>query len=400
MRTLLRYCLFLPFLAAAVFAAAPVRKLGVVDVAVDKDAIAVRVSSNNPELNSLAIIAFRSHGRYIVRATDYSYDLRFTHLGGNQVKLDILRGRENAIAFSETVSGTSPRNALLRAADIAVGKTNGLGLRGFFTARLAFVGEGSGKKEIYVSDLFMGEAKRVTNDRALVLSPRWSPDGSRLVYTSYFQSGFPDIYMINMRSFDRSIYARFKGTNSGARFSPNGQQIAMVLSSSGTPEIWVGGAQGGLPVRRTRSDAVKSSPCWSPDGAQLVFAMEPGPQLYVMPAAGGTPRRLATGYRYTAEPDWSRAKPNLIACTVREGSRFQVAVYDSSKGSAQIVSQAAFDGIEPSWLADGRHLLYTARDRTTSVLCILDTETGRSTPITTNSGPIGSAMQASVLNAN
>ena len=49
------------------------------------------------------------------------------------------------------------------------------------TALGAFVGEGSGKKEIYASDLFLGEARKITSDRALVLSPRWSPDGSSLL---------------------------------------------------------------------------------------------------------------------------------------------------------------------------------------------------------------------------
>ena len=57
------------------------------------------------------------------------------------------------------------------------------------------------------------------------------------------------------------------------------------------------------------------------------------------------------------------------------------------------VSKASFDGVEPSWLADGRHLVYSARDRRTSVLCILDTVTGKSTPLTSSFGP---AMQASV----
>jgi len=105
--------------------------------------------------------------------------------------------------------------------------------------------------------------------------------------------------------------------------------------------------------------------------------------LYVMSAAGGAPRRLPVGFGYAAEPDWSRTNPNKIACTVRvPGGKFQIAVYDQAAGRGQVVSKAAFDGVEPSWLADGRHVVYTARDHRTSVLCILDTETGRSTRIT------------------
>jgi TolB protein len=290
-------------------------------------------------------------------------------------------------------TGTNARNALFRAADIAVQKTSGLNLRGFFTARLAFVVNRGNKGEIYASDLFLGETKQLTRDNSLVLTPRWAPDASRIIYTSYFRKGAPDIYLLDPVTGRRDEFASFKGTNSGARFSPNGQQVAMTLSGQGNAEIWTGSAQGRNLVRRTRSDTVKASPCWSPDGSRIVFTMEPGPQLYVMSAAGGTPQRLNVGFSYAAEPDWSRANPNKIACTVRVGGRYQIAVYDMATGTGKVVSKADFDGIEPAWLADGRHLVYTARDRSTSVLSILDTETGKSVRIT----PAGtSALQAGV----
>jgi TolB protein len=108
---------------------------------------------------------------------------------------------------------------------------------------------------------------------------------------------------------------------------------------------------------------VKSSPCWSPDGSQIVFAMDPGPQLYVMSASGTNCASCPWDSVTPAEPDWSRGNPNKIACTVRAGG-YQIAVFDLSTGTGKVVSKASFDGIEPSWLADGRHLVYTARDRT------------------------------------
>jgi TolB protein len=394
MQKLFRLGLLLTCFAAPVLA----RDLGDVVVAVEKNTIPVRVTCNSAELQKLALAAFNVHGRYRLEAGPGAvYDIRFSLVAPNQVRVDILKGRETAPAFSQTVSGTSGRNALLRAADIAVEKTNGQGLRGFFTARLAFVAEGSGHKEICTADLFIGEAKQLTHDRALALSPRWSPDGSRIIYTSFFQSGFPDIYVIDPATGGRSVFARFKGTNTGGRYSPNGQRVAMVLSSNGSPGIWVASASGGTPVKLVQSEFAKSSPCWSPDSSRLVFAQEPGPSLYVVSAGGGTPQRLVSGYRYTAEPDWSRTNPNKIACTVFDGGHYQIAVYDFTTQRAQVVSQAPFDAVEPSWLADGRHLVYTARDRSSSVLCVLDTETGKSTHLTTNSGVIGAAMQPSVL---
>jgi TolB protein len=379
-------------ISASVFAQGS-RKIGEVSVSVDANTIPVRIVASSPELQGAADTAFNAHGRYRRVASGHAYELKFTAVSANQVRVDITRGSAGTPVASEVATGTNARNALFRAADIAVQKTSGLNLRGFFTARLAFVVNRGNKGEIYASDLFLGETKQLTRDNSLVLTPRWAPDASRIIYTSYFRKGAPDIYLLDPVTGRRDEFASFKGTNSGARFSPNGQQVAMTLSGQGNAEIWTGSAQGRNLVRRTRSDTVKASPCWSPDGSRIVFTMEPGPQLYVMSAAGGTPQRLNVGFSYAAEPDWSRANPNKIACTVRVGGRYQIAVYDMATGTGKVVSKADFDGIEPAWLADGRHLVYTARDRSTSVLSILDTETGKSVRIT----PAGtSALQAGV----
>ncbi|WP_158305519.1 PD40 domain-containing protein [Opitutus terrae] len=391
MQKFLRLALLFTALLSPVFAQ---RDIGYVDVVAEKNTLPVRVSANEPELNRLALQAFGAHGRYRVTASSYQFDIRFSVVTANQVRVDITRGSGGTPVASQVFSGANARQALLHAADFAVEQTNGMGLKGFFTAQLAFIGERTGKKEVYTADLFFGGAKQITRDNALALMPRWAPDGNRLLYTSFFKSGFPDIFQIDLSTYQRTTFVSFKGTNSGARFSPNGQQVAMVLSGEGTPEIYLSNAQGRQVSRKTRSDAVKSSPCFSPDGSRIVFAMEPGPQLYVMSVAGGVPSRITSGIsRYCAEPDWSRANPNKIAFTMRAGG-YQIGVLDLSTRKGAQVSKAPFDGIEPSWLADGRHLVYTARDRRSSVICILDTETGKSVRVSPTS--FGNVMQASV----
>ena len=392
MQKILPLILLLSFLAPWGMAQ---RDIGFVDVVAEKNTVPVRVSANTPELNALALQAFGAHGRYRVTASGYAYDIKFTQATQTQVRVDITKGSAGTAFSSDVATGSNARQALLRAADIAVVKTNGLGLKGFFTAQLAFIGERTGKKEVYTSDLFFGGAKQITKDNALALMPRWSPDGSRLVYTSFFKSGFPDIFQIDLSTYQRNTLVGFKGTNSGARYSPNGQQIAMVLSGEGTPEIYISTAQGRQVARKTKSDAVKSSPCFSPDGSRLVFAMEPGPQLYVMSTAGGAATRVTSGVSgYCAEPDWSRADPNKIAFTMRVGSNYQIGVLDLSKRAGAQVSKAPFDGIEPCWLGDGRHLVYTARTASVSRICVLDTLTGKSVAVSPSS--FGTVMQANV----
>ena len=396
---------FLPLLFAfvcttALAQSAPAKEpvdIGRVTVSIDAKLVSVQVSANTPELNALAREAFGVHGRYQRVDSGGQFDIKFTQLAPTQVRVDVTKGSAATPVHSQVVTGTSPRNALLRAADVAVEKTNGLGLRGFFASRLALVSSRGRAEEILVGDLFFGEVRQLTQDRAQMLSPRWSPDGSRLVYTSFYKSGFPDIFQIDLNTYQRTTLVSFQGTNSGARFSPNGQQIAMVLSGEGNPEIYVGNSQGRLAHRLTYTDAVEASPCFSPDGSRLVFTSDAvgGPQLYTMPVAGGTMTRLPTAISgYCAEPDWSRGNPNRIAFTIRIGKGYQIAVYDLATHQSQQVSHAPFDGLEPSWLADGRHLVYTARTTSDSRICILDTETGKSTTVTP--GGLGLVMQASV----
>jgi TolB protein len=63
----------------------------------------------------------------------------------------------------------------------------------------------------------------------------------------------------------------------------------------------------------------------------------------------------------------------LIAFTAGVGGGFQIALYDASKGGAEIITSGGGDAIEPAWLNDGRHLVFTKRAGGRTRLMILDT---------------------------
>lgn len=389
------------------------RDIGVVNVDSDVSTIALNVRSATPELQNLALQAFNTHGRYRLVASGAAYSVTFAPVGANQVTVTITKGgratvesdasgrtirsegNSGSVVHTETVTGSNLRNALLRAADVAVQKTSGL--RGYFAGKLAFVGEKTGKTEIYTSDLFFGDVLKWTNDGKQVMTPRWAPDGSKIVFTSY-RTTFPDIYVLELNNRRISLLASFKGTNSGGRYSPNGAQVAMVLSGEGNAEVYVGNAQGRQIRRLTNNQAVEASPAWSPDGSRLLFVSDSagGPQLYMMSAGGGTPTRLATNISgYCAEPDWSAANPNKIAFTAKMGSKYQIGVFDLAARASKIVTKAPTDAIEAVWLADGRHIVCTFRGANTRSLYLVDTESGKATRLSPTG--FGNALGAAYL---
>lgn len=385
------FCLLLGLLfAASVFAQ---RDIGVVDVNANAQVMGLTVNSPSDELQNLAMQAFNAHGRYRLLASGGAYSLNFAPAGASAVTVTISRG--GSAIHTQTVSGTNLRNALLRAADVAVTKTSGL--PGWFAGKLAFVSERTGKTEVYTSDLFFGELVKWTSDGKQVIGPRWSPDGSKIVYTSY-RTSFPDIYQIEFATRRISLLASFKGTNSGARFSPDGSRLAMVLSGEGNPEVYVGNANARQLRRLTTNQSVEASPTFSPDGSRVLYVSDSagGPQLYTIPVNGGSPTRLATNIsKYCAEPDWSAADPSKIVFTAGMGRGYQTAVFDTKSGTSKFVTKAPTDAIEPVWLADGRHVVCTYRAANSKVLYIVDTESGKATRL--SPAAMGNTGNASYL---
>ncbi len=358
----------------------------------------VRIESDVVELQRLAAVAFGAHGAFRVDPSGAAgHTIRFAVAGTNSVRVTVEAGRPARPVHTHEVAGSSLRNALLRAADSAV--THLTRLPGIFSGRLTFISERTGASEVYTSDLFFGEVLQLTNDRSQALLPRWSPDGRRIVYTGYFQTGFPDIYVIDTATLQRSVFVSVKGTNTGARFSPDGSKVAMILSGEGNPEVYVANAQGRQIRRLTRTERnIEATPSWAPDGSRLVVASDAlatgKPQLYLLGLTGGALQRVPTNISgYCAEPDWNHANPDLLAFTVATGGSFQVATFGFRTQTARIVTKGAGDAIEPCWTSDGRHLIYTARAANSSRVMLLDTETGRATPI--SAANLGKTHQAS-----
>ena len=255
------------------------------------------------------------------------------------------------------------------------------GTPGFASSRITFASASAGKnrkKEIYISDIDGANARQLTQDGALGYGPKFSPDGSKIAYSSD-KSGYRDTYVIDLNTKKRTCVAQFPGQNTGAAFSPDGSTLALSLSKFGNPEICTIPSTGGEPTRLTNARGTDCSPTWSPDGTKIVYVSDErgSPGLYVLPATGGTPEKLNTESSYTTEPDWS-PDGKKIAYSITSGGG-QIGVYDMESKKARIVSRGS--GLEsPSWTRNSRHLVCSQN----GTLVLLDSMTGEAIKIPNN----------------
>lgn len=336
----------------------------------------LEVLSDKPELELLAKKALRTHGDFqIVSSTQEDFRVTLTLKDAQSIHLCV--EAKGKLAFEKLIQDKTWQRATLKACDCLVEKL--LGLPSYFSGELFFVGNRGQGKEIYRSDLFFQHVLQVTKDRSDPLMPRLSPKGDQLVYTTYFKSGCPDIYRIDLLSKERFPLATYKGINNGAAFSPDGQNIAMMLSSSDIPQLYITDATGRKPHRLTQIKSLKASPSWRQDGKSIVYVSDElgGPQLFEVSAQGGPSRRIPTQLsKYCVEPECNPNNKASIVFTAAVAKTFQIALYEHQKGS-RFVTQGPEDYIEPYWLADGRHIVCTQRKKKHKQLCIVDTLSGK-----------------------
>jgi TolB protein len=243
------------------------------------------------------------------------------------------------------------------------------GKKGIAQTKIAFkVEQPGGNGEIYVADFDGHNAQAVTHDNTIVAAPAWVPGRLVLYYNSYARDN-PDIFYHDLTTGRRRIIAHYSGSNISPAVSPDGSKVAMVLSRSGSPNIWVANADGSG-LRRLTSTSEDSSPCWSPDGRWICFATKIAERrlLAKVPADGGEVQVIHTpDAPNPTEPDWS-PDGKWIAFTSQMGDYFNICVMPADGGPPSVLVA----GEDPSWAPNSRTLICARRNGGRYVLSVLD----------------------------
>ncbi len=274
------------------------------------------------------------------------------------------------VILSKIYNGAGTRRLAHAFADDIVEAVTGK--KGIGQTRIAFKAQptGYGAGEIYVADFDGHNAKAITTDGAIVAKPAWVPGKLALYYTSYAK-GNPDIFYHNLADGQRRIVAGYSGLNTSASVSPDGSRVAMVLSKSGSPNIWVCNADGSN-LKRLTTGIEDSSPTWSPNGEWICFATKQSNndrrRLAKVPAGGGAAQYLNTvGAPNPTEPDWSPDGKWIAFTSQMRDFNICVMPADGSQPPTVLVT-----GRNPSWSPNSRTLVYNHAQNYREVLSVLD----------------------------
>ncbi|OSQ48206.1 Tol-Pal system beta propeller repeat protein TolB [Marivita geojedonensis] len=236
------------------------------------------------------------------------------------------------------------------------------GESGYFDSRVVFVSESGPKdqrvKRLAVMDYDGANVQFLTGSNALVLAPRFSDDGQRVLYTSY-ETGMPRVHVLEVGTVQSRILQGQDGVMSFApRFAPNGQTVVYSLTQGSNTDIWAMDIGSGGVRQLTSAPSIETAPSYSPDGSQIVFESDRSgtQQLYVMSASGGEARRISFGQGRYSTPVWS-PRGDMIAFTKQNAGRFHIGVMRTD-GSEERLLTASFLDEGPTWAPNGRVIMF------------------------------------------
>ncbi|HEV7875005.1 MAG TPA: Tol-Pal system beta propeller repeat protein TolB, partial [Enterovirga sp.] len=185
------------------------------------------------------------------------------------------------------------------------------GVGGFFDTRIAFVDESGPKenrrKRLAVMDQDGANVRYLTQGDNLVVAPRYSPATQDIAFMSQASGQQPRVQVINLETGTRQLVGDFAEMSSSPRFSPDGRKLVMALQDGGNSNIHMMDLASKQTTRLTSTSAIDTSPSFSPDGREIVFESDRGgkQQIYVMGADGSNPRRISFGDGAYSQPAWS-----------------------------------------------------------------------------------------------
>ncbi len=291
-------------------------------------------------------------GSYTLSPAGINYEMRL---------LDVANGN---MVLGKKYSGTTAQKQeiIFRFCDSVIKELTGE--QGIASSQIAFISDSSGAKEAYLTNILGDQIRQVTRHRNLVISPRFTPDGRSLSYTSYHK-GNQNLYITDLsQNTSTQLLSGRKGMNLAPGWSPDGQRMVLTMSKDGNPDLYILDRQGNVLEQLTKRSGINVSAAWSPDGSKIAFVSDRSgkPQLYLMDLGSKNVQRLTFKGTENAEPSWS-PKGDLLAFSSLLNGSYQICTMPPVAGATAFqVTKDAGQHESPDWSPDGRQLIFSKRE--------------------------------------
>jgi len=234
-----------------------------------------------------------------------------------------------------------------------------------FQGKLLFHSERNGGLNLFIYDGQTASLMPLTNGPGVRVEGDWSPDGTRIAYTS----GIDDpnnfrIYTMNLDgSNERSLTGSVPGDSWAPDWSPDGTQVLFQTNRDGNFEIYVVRLSDLSQNNLTNHPANDSHPAWSPDGSKIAFASQRDTgkwQLYIMNADGSNPQRIHESTSNDMSPTWSKDGRYLLFSSDREKEKFHIFRLHIDSGDLVQLTTGDYDDIEPVWVDEDQFVAFSS----------------------------------------
>ncbi len=241
------------------------------------------------------------------------------------------------------------------------------GEKGYFDTRVVFIAE-TGRldkrvKKLAIMDSDGANYKELTDGRDLVLTPRFDPQSQRVIYMSY-KKRVPHVYLLELQTGEQKLVGNFAGMSFAPRFSPDGSKAIFSVAQGGATNIHeIDLSFGSVRQLTATPGVINTSPSYSPDGSKVAFNSDRGgrAQLYTMNSNGSDVKRISFGDGTYNSPVWS-PRGDFIAFTKSKGGQFYIGVMRPD-GSGERLLTASWMDEGPTWSPNGRVIMFSRQTR-------------------------------------
>lgn len=252
------------------------------------------------------------------------------------------------------------------------------GIEGIYDTKIAYVKvvktrQGKKSYSLIVSDSDGYAPITIKRMYYPIMSPAWAPDGKRIAYVTFNKSGQMSVNIQNVATGEHYVVSTSKGINASPAWSPDGSHLALTLSKTGNPEIYIFNMKDRRLRRLTVNAAIDTGATWTPDGRSIIFTSDRSgrPQLYRVSVNSGRTNRITLKGMYNAEaavsPDGKK-----IAMKHAVGGRYNIAVMENG-GEVVVITAGQLDGA-PSFSPNSEMLIYAGEYNHRSVLYTLSVD--------------------------